>query len=49
MSAGTTTVGLAEIEAARTLLEGVAIRTPMEESRWLSSVVGVVGWYSKPT
>jgi threonine dehydratase len=33
-------VGLAEIRAARDLLDGVAIRTPMEESRWLSSVVG---------
>ena len=33
-------VGLAEIEAARLLLEGVAVRTPMEESRWLSAVAG---------
>ena len=33
-------VSLADIEAARPLLEGVAIRTPMEESRWLSSVTG---------
>ncbi|WP_246081698.1 threonine ammonia-lyase [Nocardioides litoris] len=33
-------VGLAEIRAARELLRGVAIETPMEESRWLSAVVG---------
>jgi threonine dehydratase len=44
VSGGTTTVGLAEIEAARELLEGVAIRTPMEESRWLSSVAGGPVW-----
>ena len=31
---------LADIEAARELLEGVAVRTPMEESRWLSALVG---------
>ncbi len=29
-----------EIERARALLDGVAIRTPMEESRWLSKVAG---------
>jgi threonine dehydratase len=34
------TVGLAEIEAARQLLAGVAIETPMEESRWLSALTG---------
>ena len=34
------TVGLADIEAARELLDGVAIRTPMEESRWLSALAG---------
>ena len=34
------TVGLADIEAAREVLEGVAVRTPMEESRWLSELVG---------
>jgi threonine dehydratase len=34
------TVGLAEIEAARELLRGVAIETPMEESRWLSQLAG---------
>ena len=33
-------VSLANIEAAAELLRGVAIRTPMEESRWLSSHVG---------
>lgn len=33
-------VGLAEIEAARALLDGVAIQTPMEESRWLSALAG---------
>lgn len=34
------TVGLAEIEAAREVLRGVAIETPMEESRWLSALAG---------
>ena len=33
-------VTLADIEAAAELLEGVAIRTPMEDSRWLSSLAG---------
>ncbi|WP_110208140.1 threonine ammonia-lyase [Nocardioides daejeonensis] len=33
-------VDLAAVRAAADLLDGVAIRTPMEESRWLSSVVG---------
>ena len=33
-------VGLTEIEAARLLLDGIAVRTPMEESRWLSAVAG---------
>jgi threonine dehydratase len=33
-------VGLADIEAARELLRGVAIETPMEESRWLSQLAG---------
>ncbi len=33
-------VSLHDIEAAQRVLEGVAIRTPMEESRWLSSLVG---------
>ncbi|RYE74820.1 MAG: threonine ammonia-lyase, partial [Myxococcales bacterium] len=31
-------VTLADIEAAREVLDGVAIRTPMEESRWLSEL-----------
>jgi threonine dehydratase len=34
------TVGLADIEAAREVLAGVAIETPMEESRWLSALAG---------
>ncbi|WP_082748542.1 threonine ammonia-lyase [Nocardioides jensenii] len=34
------TVTLADIEAARTALEGVAVHTPMEESRWLSALAG---------
>ncbi|WP_435744287.1 threonine ammonia-lyase [Nocardioides sp. SYSU DS0663] len=34
------TITLADIEAARDLLEGVAVRTPMEESRWLSELAG---------
>jgi threonine dehydratase len=33
-------VTLADIEAAAKLLQGVAIRTPMEDSRWLSSLAG---------
>lgn len=33
-------VSLADIEAARDVLDGIAIRTPMEESRWLSQLVG---------
>ncbi|WP_181311499.1 threonine ammonia-lyase [Nocardioides campestrisoli] len=33
-------VGLAEIERAARTLEGVAVRTPMEESRWLSDLAG---------
>ena len=34
------TVTLADIEAAREVLAGVAIQTPMEESRWLSALAG---------
>ena len=34
------TVTLADIRSARQVLEGVAITTPMEESRWLSALVG---------
>jgi threonine dehydratase len=33
-------VSIADVEAAAKLLDGVAIRTAMEESRWLSSAVG---------
>ncbi len=33
-------VDLAEVEAAAELLRGIVIRTPLEESRWLSSTVG---------
>lgn len=33
-------IDLAEIEAAATLLDGVAVNTPMQESRWLSEIVG---------
>lgn len=36
----TPTVGLRDIEDAALLLRDVAITTPMEESRWLSSLVG---------
>jgi threonine dehydratase len=34
------TVSLADIEAAREVLAGVAIDTPMEESRWLTGLAG---------
>jgi threonine dehydratase len=34
------TVTLADIQEARTVLQGVAIETPMEESRWLSALAG---------
>ena len=34
------TVSLADIEAARELIQGTAVYTPMEESRWLSSLAG---------
>lgn len=34
------TVGLDDMRAARELLRGVAIETPMEESRWLSALAG---------
>ena len=37
-------VTLADIEAARAVLAGVAIETPMEESRWLSALVGGPVW-----
>ena len=32
-------VTLADVEAARVLLDGVTVTTPMEESRWLSALV----------
>ncbi|ABL80501.1 MULTISPECIES: threonine ammonia-lyase [unclassified Nocardioides] len=38
------TVGLADIEEARRVLAGVAIQTPMEESRWLSAIAGGPVW-----
>ena len=34
------TLSIADVEAAAEVLRGVAIKTAMEESRWLSSVVG---------
>lgn len=34
------TVSLADIEVANKVLDGIAIRTPMEESRWLSAIAG---------
>ncbi len=37
-------VGLDDVRAAREVLAGVAITTPMEESRWLSAVVGGPVW-----
>jgi threonine dehydratase len=37
-------VTLADIETAREALRGVSIETPMEESRWLSSVAGGPVW-----
>ena len=37
-------VTLADIEAARELIRGVAIETPMEQSRWLSALVGGPVW-----
>jgi threonine dehydratase len=40
MTTDVPTVGLADVEAARELLAGVAIETPMEESRWLSALAG---------
>lgn len=38
------TVTLADVEEARRLLAGVAIETPMEESRWLSALAGGPVW-----
>ncbi|MDN4171373.1 threonine ammonia-lyase [Nocardioides sp. SOB77] len=36
----TAPVTLEDVAAARDLLDGVAVRTPMEESRWLSDLAG---------
>jgi len=36
----TETVSLADVEAARALLDGVASTTPVEETRWLSEIAG---------
>lgn len=35
-----TATSLADIQAARELIRGIAIETPMEESRWLSAIAG---------
>jgi threonine dehydratase len=35
-----TTVTLADVRAARELVRGVAVETPLEQSRWLSSLCG---------
>ncbi len=37
-------VALADVEAARELIRDVAIMTPMEQSRWLSALVGGPVW-----
>ncbi len=37
-------VSLADVVAARELLEGITVMTPMEESRWLSALVGGPVW-----
>ena len=37
---GTVTVTLADIEAAREVLDGVTVVTPMQTSRWLSTAAG---------
>ncbi|HJQ03988.1 MAG TPA: threonine ammonia-lyase [Nocardioides sp.] len=36
--------GLADIEAVRPLVDSVAVRTPLHESRWLSQLAGVPVW-----
>jgi threonine dehydratase len=36
--------GIEQIEAARPLVDAVAVRTPMHESRWLSQLAGVPVW-----
>ena len=40
MSTTRMSVTLADIEAAATIVDGIAIRTPMEDSRWLQTLVG---------
>jgi threonine dehydratase len=40
MSTTPMSVSLSDFEAAATILEGIAIPTPMEESRWLQTLVG---------
>ncbi|WP_341925713.1 threonine ammonia-lyase [Nocardioides psychrotolerans] len=40
MTDATVGVTLADIEAARSVLQDVTIRTPIEESRWLSALAG---------
>ena len=35
---------VADVEAARELIRDVAIETPMEQSRWLSALVGGPVW-----
>jgi len=37
-------VTLADVETARGLIHGVAVETPMEQSRWLSALVGGPVW-----
>jgi threonine dehydratase len=37
-------VSLADVEAAREVIRDVAIETPMEQSRWLSAIVGGPVW-----
>ena len=39
MSTTPMSVTLADIEAAATIVDGIAIRTPMEDSRWLQTLV----------
>ena len=34
----------ADVETARGLIHGVAVETPMEQSRWLSALVGGPVW-----
>jgi threonine dehydratase len=36
--------GVGDIEAARPLVDSVAVRTPMAESRWLSTLTGTPVW-----